>query len=35
MNWLALAGAVLDCVCLGLLVLLAVGKCRNKNREEK
>lgn len=35
MNWLALAGVILDCFCLGLLVFLVVGKCRSKNREEK
>ncbi len=32
MNWFALAGVILDCVCLGFIVGLIVNKCK-KNKE--
>lgn len=30
MNWLLIAGILLDCVCLTLLVALVVNKCKGK-----
>ena len=34
MNWLLIAGILLDCACLALLVALVVNKCRNKGKKD-
>ncbi len=31
MNWLLIAGIILDCACLALLVALIINKCKKGN----
>lgn len=32
MNWLAIAGIMLDCLCLGLLIGLVIYKFKNRRK---
>ena len=34
MNWLLIAGVILDCACLALVVGLVVSKCKNKGQKD-